>query len=163
MNEKLYFTEHGLTKLKNEAEMLEKELRSLQSQTAYVAEIGGNQYHDNSSYELLVIDLRGIDWRLTNAHHSLNHAVVVGEPTNNDTVAIGTRVKIMRDGKYAMWDIVGFGESNPNHGLLAYNTPIASLIVGRHVGETVSGFISEKYTEIEILEISMRETNAKAR
>lgn len=163
MSEKLYFTKHGLSMLRREVEMLEKELRALQSQTAYVAEVGGNQYHDNSSYELLVVDLRGIDWRLTNAHHRLNHAVAVDTPTTTDIVSIGTRVKITQDGKDITWDIVGFGESDPNRGLLAYNTPIASLIIGRQVGEIISGSISGKYTEIEILEISIGETNANAR
>ncbi len=161
MRKKLYFTRHGIELLKEEIRKLEKELQDLQAQTAYVAEVGGNQYHDNSSYELLTIDIRGIDWRLKNAHHSLNQAVLVGDPTEVDTVSIGTRIKIMRDGKTATWDIVGFGESNPENGLLAYNTPIASLILGKRVGDSISGFISGKHTEIEILEISIGASDEK--
>lgn len=159
MNGKLYFTRRGLNKLKKEIEELERKLQDLQSQTAYVAEVGGDQYHDNASYELLVIDIRGIDRMLTDAHHCLNQAVIV-EPTNStDRVRIGTRVKILRNGEETTWGIVGFGESDPDQRLLAYNTPIASLIMGKRKGEIVSGAIAGRQTEIEILEISKGEIN----
>lgn len=153
MNEKLYFTRQGLEKLKREIRELTKKLEDLQSQTAYVAEVGGDQYHDNASYEMLVIDIRGIDRRLTDAHHCLNQAVIIEAPSNADRVMIGTRVRIIRDGKEAIWEIVGFGESDPNRKLLAYNTPIALVMMGRSEGEVVSDTIAGKKTEIEILEI----------
>lgn len=159
MEKKLYFTQRGIRILKEEIRKLEKELQALQAQTAYVAEVGGNQYHDNSSYEMLIVDIRGIDWRLKNAHHCLNQAIVVRSPTKADIVSIGTRVKIMRDEEIATWNIVGFGESSPENGSLAYNTPIASLFMRKHVGDSVTGFISNKRTEIEILEISIGVSN----
>jgi transcription elongation factor GreA len=154
MNGKFYFTRRGLAKLHKEIEKLEKKLRELQSQTAYVAEVGGNQYHDNASYEMLVIDIRGIDRRLTDAYRCLNQVVLVAPPASFDKVAIGTRIKIVRDGKEVTFEIVGFEESNPDHNMLAYNTPIASLIIGKHKGEVINGIIAGKQTEIEILEIT---------
>ncbi len=154
MNGKLYFTRRGLAKLCQEIEKLEKKLQELQEQTAYVAEVGGNQYHDNASYELLVIDIRGINSRLINAHQCLNQAVLVEPPMHFDNVAIGTRVKIARDGEEMAWDIVGFGESDPDRNMLAYNTPLASLIMGKRKGDVISGTIAGRQTEIEILEIT---------
>ena len=154
MNGKIYFTRRGLAKLCKEIKNLEKKLHDLQEQTAYVAEVGGDQYHDNASYELLVIDVRGMDSRLTNAHRCLNQAVLVEPPTRFDNVAIGTRVKIVRDGEEMAWDIVGFGESDPDHNMLAYNAPLASLIMGKRKGEVISGTIAGRQTEIEILEIT---------
>mgnify|MGYP001559086143 CR=1 FL=1 len=154
MSERFYFTRRGLAKLQKEVKELEKKLQDLQSQSAYVAEIGGNQYHDNSSYEMLVVDLRGIDWLLTDAHYRLNQAMVVGPAINTDRVAIGTRVKIMRDGKEFTWEIAGFGESDPDLKILAYNTPLASLLIGKGEGDVVTGTIAGNQTEIEILEIS---------
>ncbi len=154
MSEKLYFTRRGLEKLRREINELEHKLQDLQAQTAYAAEVGGNQYHDNASYELLVIDIRGIDWRLSDAHHALNKIVLVNPPINLDRVGIGTRVKIVRYGEEKMWEIVGFGESDPDRDMLAYNTPLASLIMGKRKGEVVSGTIAGRQTEIEILGIS---------
>jgi len=154
MNGKFYFTRRGLAKLHTEIEGLEKRLQDLQSQTAHVAEVGGDQWHDNASYESLVIDIRGIDWRLTEAHRALNKAVLVEPPTNFDKVAIGTNVKIVRDGEEMVWEIVGFGESDSAYKMIAYNTPLASLIMGKRKGEVVNGTIAGRKTEIEILEIS---------
>jgi transcription elongation factor GreA len=154
MNGKFYFTRYGLTKLHREIEDLEKKIRSLQSQIAYVADVGGDQYHDNASYEMLVIDIRGMDHQLSDVHQVLNNAILVEPPTNFDKVTIGTRVRIIRDDKEMTWEIVGFGESDPDNGMLAYNTPLASLIMGKRKGEVVSGTIAGRKTEIEILEIT---------
>ena len=163
MDARLYFTRHGLTKLQREIKKLERNLQNLQSQTAYVAEVGGNQYHDNASYEMLVIDIRGIDSRLTTAHKCLNQAVLIEPPTSFENVAIGTRTKIVRDGEETTWEIVGFGESDPDRCMLAYNAPLAFLIIGKHKGEIISGTIAGRKTEIEILEISKGGSDENAR
>lgn len=157
MSEKIYFTKRGLNKLINEIDELTNRLKNLQAQTAHAADVGGNQYHDNASYEMLVVDIRGDNWRLNQAHKCLNKAVLVDPPTNIDRVRIGTRVKLLKDGKFVIWEIVGFGESNPNEMLIAYNTPIAALIMGKSVGDTVSGVIAGKMTDIEVVEISKGE------
>ncbi len=152
----IYFTCRGLENLHKEIEMLKKKFQDLQSQVAYVAEVGGNQWHDNAAYESLVIDIRGIDRRLADAHQVLNRVTLVESPTNFDKVTIGTMVKIVHDGEEMTWEIVGFGESDPDSGMLAYNTPLASLIMGKSKGEVVSGTIVGRQTEIEILEITKR-------
>lgn len=160
MNGKFYFTRRGLSKLHREIENLEKKLQDLQSQTAHVAEVGGDQWHDNASYDLLVIDIRGMDRRLSDAHQALNNAILVESPTNFDKVTISTRVRIIRDGEEMTWEIVGFGESDPDNDMLAYNTPLASLIMGKRKGEVVTGTIAGRQTEIEILEITKGGENA---
>jgi len=154
MNGKFYFTRRGIAKLHKEIQELDKKLHGLQSQTAHVAEVGGDQWHDNASYDLLVIDIRGMDRRLSDAHETLNKATLVDPPINFDKVTIGTRVKIVRDGQEMTWEIVGFGESDPDNDMLAYNTPIAILIMGKRKGEVVSGTIAGRQTEIEILDIT---------
>jgi transcription elongation factor GreA len=162
MNKKFYFTRRGLTKLHKEIEELEKKIQELQSQTAYVAEVGGDQYHDNASYEMLVIDIRGMDRRLSDAHRCLNQAILVEPPVSFNKVTIGARVRIVRDGEEITWEIVGFGESDPDRNMLAYNTPLASLIIGKHKGEVVDGIIAGRQTEIEVLEISKGRSDENA-
>jgi transcription elongation factor GreA len=152
--DRLYFTQRGLAKLHKKIKMLEEKLQDLQSQTAYVAEVGGDQWHDNFGYEALVIELRGIDRQLAEAHQELRNAILVDPPTSFNEVAIGTRVKIMCDGEEMTWEIVGYGESDPDNGMIAYNTPLASLIMGKQKGEVVIGIIAGKKTKIEILEIT---------
>ena len=159
MSEKIYFTRRGLAKIRREISTLTKKLEQIQSQSAYAAEVGGNQYHDNSSYEMLVVDLRGIDRLLTNAYHLLNHAVIIDLANNSEQVRIGTRVRIMKNGEEMIWEIAGFGESDPDRRLLAYNTPIASLIIGKRKGDFVTGVIAGRQVEIEVIDILMGEVN----
>ena len=150
MSGKFYFT-----RLSKAARRLRswRKLQDLQPQTAHVAEAGGDQ-HDNAGYESLVIDIRGMDHRLADAHQALNRVILVEPPTSLDNVTIGTKVKIVRDGEEMTWEIVGFGESDPDCGMIAYNTPLASLVMGKRKGEVVSGTIAGKKTEIEVLEIT---------
>lgn len=134
---------------------LEEKLQNLQSQTALVAEVGGNQWHDNASYDLLVIDIRGVDHRLSEAHRVLNQAEFVEPPRDADRVRIGTKAQISVSGERQIWVIAGYGESDPDNGFIAYNTPLAQCIVGRRTGETTIGEIGGKRVAIEIIEISL--------
>lgn len=156
MDKKLYFTRRGLEKFKREIKELTKKLENLQSQTTYVAEVGGDQYHDNASYEMLVIDIRGINSKITEMYRCLNQAIIVEPPNTVKRVAIGTSARIIKNGEESTWEIVGFGESDPEHKLIAYNTPLASLIIGKNKGEIINGIISDRQTKIEIIKIMKR-------
>lgn len=152
-----YVTPQGLKKHRQRIAILEERLRHLESQTAEAAEVGGNQWHDNASYEQLVIDIRGVDHQLTTAHKILREMVIATEPSG-DCVAIGTYVKIDFDGDIEEWQIGGHGESDPQNGIIAYDTPLASLLIGKPVGEAVTGQIAERNVTIKILELITKET-----
>ena len=154
MGEKLYFTRRGFAKLGKDIELLEKALQDLQEQVANVADVGGNQWHDNASYDALVIDIRGADRRLGQAMQALKQAVLVDPPVNFTHVAIGTHVKLLRDGKEMAFEVSGYGEFDEDLDLIAYNTPLVFPIIGKAVGEIVSCCIAGKKTELKILEIS---------
>lgn len=157
MSEKLYFTKRGLSKLQKQIDVLEKALQHLQSQVAHVAEVGGNQWHDNASYDALVIDIRGADWRLGQAMQSLKQATLVGPPADFNHVVIGTRVKLLRDGQEMIFEVAGYGEFDEELDLIAYNTPLVSPIMGKTVGEIIFCYVAGKKTELKILEISKGE------
>lgn len=154
---KLYFTRKGLQKLHDEIAEFEKRVKGLQSQSAEVAETGGNAWHDNASYDNLVIQLRGADQRLADAHKAMNRAVIVDPPSTLDRVTIGTRVKIRRDGEEEEWEIAGYGESDFEHNIIAYNTPLAILLMKKQRGDKTQGIIGEKKAQIEICEITRGE------
>ena len=154
MSEKLFFTKRGLSKLQAEIEVLEKQLQKLQAQVANVCDVGGNQWHDNASYDALLIDIRGADWRLGQAVQSLKQIELVSLPTSFDRVLIGTRVKVSMDGEEIIFEVAGYGESDDELDLIAYNTPLVSLIMGKVKGETATGYIGGKKRELKILDIS---------
>ncbi|MEK7202866.1 MAG: GreA/GreB family elongation factor [Patescibacteria group bacterium] len=80
---------------------------------------------------------------------------MVDPPQNAITVTIGTRVTILRDGEQATWEIVGHGESDPDRELIAYNTPLALLLMEKRIGDCVEGIIAGKRVWIKIIEITL--------
>lgn len=154
MSESYYLTKQGFRRLQERIKTLEAELSRLQSQVADAAEIGGNQWHDNASYEQLVIDIRGVDHQLSEAHRILNRAMIVDASGETDKVLVGTIVKLLLDGTEETWRIAGYGESDPDQNILAYNTPLAHLIMGKRAGEIIRGVIAGRTVEIKIIAIS---------
>lgn len=152
MAEKLYFTAPGLDKMREQAEELEQKLRNLEAQISEAAEVGGNQWHDNFSYEQLTQQIRAMDQRLRDVRRLLNQAVLA-ERADGSVVTIGTKVKIDFGGEKEEWFVGGFGESDPDNNIIAYNTPLAQLLLGKKVEEKTSGHLGNKKVEITILGI----------
>lgn len=195
MTQPYYFTKRGLEAFKERIRNLEGEAHGLRGRLAEAAETGGNQYHDNASYEQLTADIRILDRELAEACETLGRAQVVEPPTAADAVCIGTTVHVRVNpvtphakmgtifkapigtrysspiskperpgsngvnGAPEIWRIVGYGESDPARKAVAYNTPLAQLVFGKKVGETVKGSIAGRAVEIKILEIN-REKDA---
>ncbi len=73
------------------------------------------------------------NWKILNRVQDDERLV---EPAKNPTtVCIGAKIIITRNGMEESWEIVGYDESDPDHGKLAYNTPLAQPIIGKKVGE----------------------------
>lgn len=160
--EKLYFTKKGYVSLRQKGLEMEKKLSELQAQTAHVADVGGNQYHDNSSYEMLIIDIRAADFQLKQIRNILNKAVVVELPRDNSFVTLGTRVTCLVNGETRVYTVVGYEESNPRKNRIAYNTPLAKLMLRCAVGDEIEGSISGRIVCIEILKIEVSEEEGDA-
>jgi transcription elongation GreA/GreB family factor len=157
----LFFTRKGLAKLDARISALTIRMKETQMETGGAAETGGNQWHDNASYDQLVIDTRGIDAQLAEAHDSRNHAVIVEPTSSAEKVAIGTTVEIYMDDEVYTWEIGGYGESEPEFGIIAYNTPLALLLMNKSAGDTVTGEIGGRKVKIDILEIYLPEPEPK--
>jgi len=157
MTEQYYFTKRGLEIVKERMLELEAEVNALRSRLAEAVETGGNEWHDNASYEQLTADIRILDRELAAVRETLRRAQLVEPPTAADTVCIGTTVKLQVNGTPETWRITGYGESDPARKAVAYNTPFAQLVMGKRAGETVKGNIAGRTVEIKILEITRSE------
>lgn len=155
MSQTLYFTEKGLVKYQAEIQKVQDELTALQSRIADVAETGGNQWHDNASYDYVTAEIRQNDKRLGDMIRILRQGTVVSKTTSNECVDIGTKVKVLWNGDEQEWQIGGYGESDFDHNVIAYNTPLASLIMGKKGGETVTGEIARRKVTIQIISINI--------
>ena len=78
-------------------------------------------------------------------------AQVIANPTSTDTVAFGSTVTFRRDdGRVQKYRIVGEDEADPKVGSISLISPVATLLMGKAVGDVVGS--SDK--ELEIIAIS---------
>ena len=68
--------------------------------------------------------------------HQLASAQIAPVPSG-ETVAIGTRVTFVRDGKPRTLNIVGHDESDPAAGRIAFSAPLARAMIGAEAGDEV--------------------------
>ena len=68
--------------------------------------------------------------------HQLASAQIAPVPSGK-TVAIGTRVSFIRDGKPRTLEIVGHDESDPGAGRIAFSAPLARAMIGAEAGDEV--------------------------
>ena len=78
-------------------------------------------------------------------------AQVITNPASTDTVAFGSTVTFRRDdGRVQKYRIVGEDEADPKVGSISLISPVATLLMGKAVGDVVGS--SDK--ELEIIAIS---------
>jgi transcription elongation GreA/GreB family factor len=77
----------------------------------------------------------------------------VTAPPTGAVAAIGTRVGFMLNGARREIEIVGFDESDPAAGRIAFSAPLARAMIGAEVSETVD--FGGKPDAIEIISITV--------
>ncbi len=66
-------------------------------------------------------------------------AEIVPPPADATAVRFGSTVTILRDdGRRQAWRIVGEDQADPKEGTLSHVSPLARLLIGKAVGDTVS-------------------------
>jgi transcription elongation GreA/GreB family factor len=81
----------------------------------------------------------------------LRTAKVIARPVSNDAVAFGSKVTFRRDdGRVSTYRIVGEDEADPKAGSISFVSPVARLLMGKHVGD-VAGADGQ---ELEIIAIA---------
>lgn len=162
-NSQVLVTRRGLLLLQAKLARAQEDLRSTQGQKGEAAEVGGNVWHDNFSFEELERRERHINWTITQIMHTLRSARVVEPPANAAVVMIGHRVKVsFEDGSERWIPVGGHAESDPASGVVAYDTPLGGALLGATVGEQRT-FVAggrERTITIEGIEMEGRGTSA---
>ncbi len=96
---------------------------------ARVAELEAGLASDLSDDERKVLLRDARYWR-----SRLTSAQVMPAP-GGETVAIGTRVTIDRDGQTRTFEIVGHDESDPGSDRISFASPLARALIGAEVGQ----------------------------
>lgn len=143
----------GKAELERELETLKTEGRIDIAEKLKVARSYGD-LSENSEYDEAKSEQAKIEARITELEYQLDHAEII-DNADNDSVSMGSKVTVKRlsDGVEAVYEIVGFAQSNPAEGKISDESPVGKALVGAKIGETVVVEAPIGNLEYEILAI----------
>lgn len=148
--ERFYFSREGIHKFSDQIKGIEKQIIDLQAKMDEFAKTGGNLWHDNFAYENARRDITMLSNRVGHFYYIRGRAEIIDYPKEVEHVQMGCRVTFRLDGKEDTYDVVGFGESDPDNKRIAYNAPLAKVMILKKPGdkftEKINGF--EKRLEV---------------
>lgn len=130
-------TAAGKAELEKELESLKTEGRIDIAEKLKVARSYGD-LSENSEYDEAKSEQAKIEARITELEYQLDHAEII-DTADKDSVSMGSKVKVKRlsDGVEAVYEIVGFAQSNPSEGKISDESPVGKALMGAKMGETV--------------------------
>ncbi len=145
-----HITAQKLAELKNKLAKLLAGRPHLADEVHRLAQNG--DFSENAEYQTAKGRLRGVNDSIARLEHQINNAVLINQ-SNTDEVAIGHTVTVLCDGKERTFHILGSSETNPKDGVISYNSPIGSALLGHPVGSTVTITLPTKKLVYEIVRI----------
>lgn len=152
---KIYVTEEGLQKLKDEYQNLVHVVREeVKSELAEARSLG--DLSENADWDAARDKQAQVESRIAELESMLNHYELIDMKKGaKKIVSIGSTVKLefldtQEDGTYT---IVGSTEADPLNGKLSNETPLAKAIMDARVGDTRTVEVANPY-EVIIIEIN---------
>jgi transcription elongation factor GreA len=150
-----FFTEKGYLRLKDEIEKLDRLLKNdIAKEIATAAAHGdlkeNGEYHAAKEKQVMT----AAKLRLLQERFSGANVVRKDELLPEESVTFGKRIKIRETttGAVRECSILGDGEADPDQGIIAYNSPLASGLIGHKKGDTVEVRLPAGLRKYEILE-----------
>ncbi len=115
---------------------------------------------ENAEYHAAKEQQKLIDQRLAELADILGNAKIV-DPSElaHDKVSFGSTVTLedLDSGEEVVYTIVGGCESDPDKGLISFNSPLAKQLLGKEEGDEVVVNLPGGKKEYEIVDISYKE------
>jgi len=128
---RVYFTRAGMDQFHQKLLEDKKKLKALYSRLSELADVGGDGYHDNFSYENQMREISMLSGQIVRQESLLSCCLVIDPPKKKNQVAIGINVLLEQNGHEEQWLVVGHGESDPDSNKIAYDTPLAQVLMGK--------------------------------
>jgi transcription elongation GreA/GreB family factor len=131
---RLPITRRGLARLAQEIATQEQKVRRVGAEMG--AEAGANcDWHDNFGYEDARRRLELESTRLRHLQNRIQHTKLATVIEQNETVALGTTVQLVLDGRELEYTVAGVGEGEAGRGFLSADAPLVQAILGLRVGD----------------------------
>ncbi len=151
---KIYVTEEGLQKLKDEYNNLVHVVREeVKSELAEARSLG--DLSENADWDAARDKQAQVESRIAELESMLNHYELIDiRKGTKKIVSIGSTVKLefLDTKEEAEYTIVGSTEADPLNGKLSNETPLAKAIMDSRVGDTRTVEVSSPY-EVIIIDI----------
>jgi transcription elongation GreA/GreB family factor len=148
----LYVSQRSLDAIRQEYESLVNEKIPANKRAVEIAREMGD-LRENSEYKMARQDQGVLIARKTQIERDLARVQVVDfQNASVDAVSIGTVATLEDDqGKSQKFAVLGAWDSDPQHSIIAYRTPIGAALLGKKVGEEVQleGRAKQKVIAIE--------------
>ncbi|HET6243487.1 MAG: transcription elongation factor GreA [Bacteroidetes bacterium] len=155
MGKPTYFTQEGLEKLKDELHQLTTfERPSISKQIAEARDKG--DLSENAEYDAAKEAQGLLELKISKLQDVLSTARIIDESKlDNSKVLILSKVKIKntKNGATMIYTLVPENEADLKTGKISINSPIATGLLGKKIGESVAIAVPSGEMEFEIIEI----------
>ena len=110
-------------------------------------------FSENVGYQIAKGRLRSLNQRIIELEKLLGRVEIIENPTNSETVVVGSEVIIESSAKQKKYKILGSSESNPSEGIISHVSPLGSALLGKRVGEEFEFGTNGKKKVYKIIEI----------
>jgi len=157
MSDKIYLTEEGLQKLKEELDHLRSvERPGISMQIAEARDKG--DLSENAEYAAAKEAQGLLEMKIAQLEDKIAKSRVIDESRiDTSTVQVLNRIKIKNRGtnKVMEYQLVPESEANLKEGKLAVNSPIARGLLGKVVGDVVEVSVPSGTVSFEVIDISI--------
>ena len=104
--------------------------------------------------------LRLLDIKITTLQSTISKAIIIDPKTLSHTkISFGSTVKLLdiKNNEEFKYHIVGSVESNPDKGLISFNSPLAKQLVGKEEGDEIIANLPDGKKEFEVLNVCYEE------
>jgi transcription elongation factor GreA len=146
-------TPEGKARLASELEGLRGERKAVSERIHNARELGSSQA--DAEYDDAKIEQGRIEGRILEIEDILRRAVLIDEKQAHHAarVVVGSGVKVEQDGVERHFQIVGPPEADVAKGRIPNDSPVASALLGKKVGDVVEVNAPRGVTKIKLLAI----------
>lgn len=155
MKQKEFFlTSEGYLELETELNHLKTDKRNEVLNALKEARALGD-LSENAEYDSARDEQAKLEARIKEVEYILEHATIIDDSTDSDTVQIGSTVELEYDGddEAEEYRIVGSQEADPFNNKISNESPIAAAILNKKVGETVEVSSPDGIYKVKIVSV----------